>query len=91
MTTLTIMRQLPHEVDPLVYNMSTEDPGVVSYASIGGLAEQIRELREVIKLPLMNPLPPNVAPRAPRHRLAIAVASQLDANFLKVVSGGIVD
>ena len=27
MTTLTIMRCLPREVDPLVYNMSHEDPG----------------------------------------------------------------
>lgn len=48
MTTLTIMRHLPTEVDPLVYNMSLEDPGSVSFAGIGGLGEQIRELREVI-------------------------------------------
>ena len=48
MTTLTIMRQLLREVDPLVHNMSAEDPGEVSYASVGGLADQIRELREVI-------------------------------------------
>uniref|UniRef100_A0A4W5K649 26S proteasome regulatory subunit 10B n=1 Tax=Hucho hucho TaxID=62062 RepID=A0A4W5K649_9TELE len=47
MTTLTIMRYLPREVDPLVYNMSHEDPGSISYSEIGGLAEQIRELREV--------------------------------------------
>ncbi|TNN75445.1 26S protease regulatory subunit 10B [Liparis tanakae] len=42
MTTLTIMRYLPREVDPLVYNMSHEDPGSVSYSEIGGLSEQIR-------------------------------------------------
>ena len=48
MTTLTIMRCLPREVDPLVYNMSHEDPGNVNFAEIGGLSEQIRELREVI-------------------------------------------
>jgi ATP-dependent 26S proteasome regulatory subunit len=47
MTTLTIMRYLPREVDPLVYNMSHEDPGDVTYSEIGGLGEQIRELREV--------------------------------------------
>ena len=41
------MRQLPREVDPLVHNMSTEDPGDISYSSVGGLGEQIRELREV--------------------------------------------
>merc|ERR1712038_943666 len=55
MTTLTIMRYLPREVDPLVYNMSVEDPGDVSFNQIGGLGEQIRELREVIELPLLNP------------------------------------
>ena len=47
MTTLTIMRQLPREVDPLVHNMRSEDPGDISYSSVGGLGEQIRELREV--------------------------------------------
>lgn len=55
MTTFTIMRVLPREVDPLVYNMSTEDPGDVKYGEVGGLSEQIRELREVIELPLRNP------------------------------------
>lgn len=47
MTTMTIMRKLPREVDPVVYHMMTEDPGEVAYNSIGGLSEQIRELREV--------------------------------------------
>lgn len=43
-------RYLPREVDPLVYNMSHEDPGDVSYSEIGGLSEQIRELREVFAI-----------------------------------------
>ena len=47
MTTLTIMRILPREVDPLVYKMSLEDPGGITFAGIGGLGEQVRELREV--------------------------------------------
>ena len=41
------VRYLPREVDPLVYNMSSEDPGNINYTQIGGLGEQIRELREV--------------------------------------------
>ena len=55
MTTLTIMRALPREVDPVVYNMLNEATGHVDYSAIGGLGEQIRELRESIELPLMNP------------------------------------
>lgn len=47
MTTLTIMRILPREVDPIVFNMSAENPGNVDYSEVGGLSEQIRELREV--------------------------------------------
>ncbi|XP_069771588.1 26S proteasome regulatory subunit 10B [Narcine bancroftii] len=54
MTTLTIMRYLPREVDPLVYNMSHEDPGNVTYSEIGGLAEQIRELREVVSSSIVD-------------------------------------
>merc|ERR1711998_329682 len=45
MTTLTVMRALPREVDPVVHNMKHEEPGKgpqsVSYSSVGGLNEQI--------------------------------------------------
>lgn len=96
MTTLTIMRMLPREVDPLVYNMALEDPGQVSFGGIGGLNEQIRELREVIELPLKNPelflrvgiKPPKGVllygpPGTGKTLLARAVASGLETNFLK--------
>ena len=58
MTTLTIMRILPREVDPTVFHMQSSEDGPgkgASFADIGGLNEQIRELREVIELPLTNP------------------------------------
>ena len=54
-TTLTIMRILPHEIDPRVYNMMTESPGDVPYSSVGGLSNQIHDLRETIELPITNP------------------------------------
>lgn len=84
--------------------MSHEDPGNISYSDVGGLAEQIRELREVVELPLINPelfrrvgiTPPKGCllfgpPGTGKTLLARAVASQLDCNFLKVVSSAIVD
>lgn len=87
---------LPREVDPLVYNMSLEDPGQVNFAGIGGLNEQIRELREVIELPLKNPelfqrvgiKPPKGVllygpPGTGKTLLARAVASSMETNFLK--------
>lgn len=39
MTTLTIMKILKREVDPLVHKMLTEDPGNVGFDDIGGLSE----------------------------------------------------
>jgi len=103
-TTYTIMRKLPREVDPMVFNMLTEDPGNISYKDVGGLAEQIRELREGIELPLTNPelflrvgiKPPTGVllygpPGTGKTLLARAMAKTMDANFLKVVSSAIVD
>lgn len=37
MMTLTIMKVLKRQIDPLVYKMLTEDPGKVSFEEIGGL------------------------------------------------------
>ncbi|RMJ23233.1 regulatory subunit [Aspergillus sp. HF37] len=105
MTTLTIMRMLPREVDPMVYNMSLgEEAGQTNFAGIGGLNDQIRELREVIELPLKNPeLFERVGIKSPKGvllygppgtgktLLARAVASSIETNFLKVVSSAIVD
>ena len=84
--------------------MSTEDPKGASFAGIGGLSEQIRELREVIELPLMNPelfqrvgikTPKGVLlygpPGTGKTLLARAVAATLETNFLKVVASAIVD
>ena len=56
MQTLTIMRVLPREVDPIVFNMLTDEGGPgVSFTEVGGLNDQVRELRESVELPLTNP------------------------------------
>merc|ERR1711865_508445 len=107
MTTLTEMRALPREVDPMVHNMKHEEPGKgssISYAAIGGLGDQIRDLRESIELPLMNPelfirvgiKPPKGVllygpPGTGKTLLARAIASNIEARFLKVVASAIVD
>jgi 26S proteasome regulatory subunit T4 len=104
MTTLTIMRMLPREVDPTVYNMLSENAGKVTWASIGGLSDEIRQIREVIELPLTNPelfarvgiKPPKGVllygpPGTGKTLLARALACNMNATFLKVVASAIVD
>mmetsp|Transcript_11471 Transcript_11471/g.13158 ORF Transcript_11471/g.13158 Transcript_11471/m.13158 type:complete len:389 (-) Transcript_11471:1027-2193(-) len=104
MTTLTIMRQLPREVDPAVFNMVNEDPGKVVQSSIGGLSDQIRKLKETIELPLTNPelfirvgiKPPKGVllygpPGTGKTLLARFLAHTMESSFLKVVASAIVD
>lgn len=102
--TLTIMRILPREIDPAVYNMMMEDPGHVPYSEIGGLGDQIRDLRECVELPLTNPeifkrvgiKPPKGVllygpPGTGKTLLARSIACNIDAKFLKIVASSIVD
>ncbi|CCW63991.1 unnamed protein product [Phytomonas sp. EM1] len=104
-TTLTIVKLLPREVDPQVYSMKyMSDEKNVSFQEIGGLQEQMRQMREVIELPLTNPelfirvgiVPPKGVllygpPGTGKTLLAKAIASNVDAAFLKVVGSAIVD
>ncbi len=104
MHTYTIMRPMPREVDPTVFNMLHEDSSSIDFSEIGGLSEQIRELREVIELPLTNPeLFHRVGIKAPKGvllygppgtgktLLARAIASNINGTFLKIVASAIVD
>lgn len=104
LSTLTIMRPMPREVDPTVFNMVNDSSSKVDFTEIGGLTEQIRELREVIELPLTNPeLFVRVGIKAPKGvllygppgtgktLLARALASNINGTFLKVVASAIVE
>ena len=105
-TTMTVMRILPREVDPTVFSMTDmgEEVSQVSFNDVGGLQKQVRELREVIELPLVNPelflrvgvKPPKGVllygpPGTGKTLLARAVAANTQASFLKVVASAIVD
>lgn len=110
MTTLTVMKELPCEVDPLVFNMISDvnteggKANRVTYDQIGGLTEQIRQLREVVELPLLSPFmfsrvgikaPKGVLlygpPGTGKTLLARAMASNLNCCFLRIVVSAIVD
>jgi len=88
----------------MVFSMLHEDPGKISYGDVGGLTEQIRQMREVIELPLTNPelfkrvginTPKGVLlygpPGTGKTLLARAMAHNMTASFIKVVASAIVD
>jgi 26S proteasome regulatory subunit T2 len=53
--TLTVVGILADETDPLVSVMRVEKAPLETYADIGGLDEQVREIKEAVELPLTNP------------------------------------
>lgn len=79
--------------------MLHEESSAIDFSEIGGLTDQIRELREVIELPLTNPeLFVRVGIKAPKGvllygppgtgktLLARALASNINGTFLKVLN-----
>ncbi|KAM0679831.1 26S proteasome subunit rpt4 [Glugoides intestinalis] len=103
-TTLTITLILPREIDPMIQSMAEEKPQDVDFDSIGGLAEQIREIREVIELPIKNPeifkrvgiKPPKGVllygpPGTGKTLIARAVAATMDVTFLRVVCSALIE
>lgn len=94
---------LNDEVDPMVSVMKVDKAPLESYADIGGLEEQIREIKEAVELPLTNPeLYEDIGIKAPKGvilygepgtgktLLAKAVANQTSATFLRVVGSELV-
>ena len=94
-----IVRVLPSREDPLVRAMEVIEKPNVRYSDIGGLEEQIKELREVVELPLVKPElfkemgiePPKGVllygpPGTGKTMLAKAVATESNATFIHVVA-----
>lgn len=101
--TLAVVGILPSSRDPFVHGMEVIESPNVSYSDIGGLDEQIRELRETVELPLTKPEiferigiePPKGvllygAPGTGKTFLAKAVASQTKATFIRIVGSELV-
>lgn len=98
-----VLEILPDPLDIYVKAMEVLESPKVSYKDIGGLDEQIREIRELIEFPLLKPElfekvgiePPKGVllygpPGCGKTLLAKAVASQTKATFIKVVASELV-
>lgn len=46
---------MPPRIDPSVTMMTVEEKPDITYNDIGGLKEQLKKLREVVEMPLLNP------------------------------------
>ncbi len=101
--TLAVVGILPSSRDPFVHGMEVIESPNVSYLDIGGLDEQIRELRETVEMPLTKPEvferigiePPKGVllygpPGTGKTLLAKAVASQTKATFIRIVGSELV-
>ncbi|RLG76533.1 MAG: proteasome-activating nucleotidase [Thermoprotei archaeon] len=95
----TIVDILPQREDPYVKAMEVVEKPKTRYIDIGGLNEQVKELREVVELPLRSPElfkamgiePPKGVllygpPGCGKTLLARAVAGESNATFIRLVA-----
>jgi 26S proteasome regulatory subunit T2 len=101
--TMSIVGILQDDEDPMVSVMKVEKAPLETYADIGGLEEQIQEIKEAVELPLSHPeLYEDIGIRPPKGvilygepgtgktLLAKAVANQTSATFLRVVGSELI-
>jgi 26S proteasome regulatory subunit T1 len=94
---------LPPKLDASVTMMTVEEKPDVTYDDVGGCKEQIRQLREVVEMPLLNPEkfvqlsidPPKGVllygnPGTGKTLSARAVANRTDATFIRVIGSELV-
>jgi proteasome regulatory subunit len=99
----SIQNQLDSETDARAQAMEVEESPTVTYDDIGGLDEQMREVREAVEQPLVNAAqfeevgiePPSGVllhgpPGTGKTMLAKAVANQTDATFIKMAGSELV-
>ncbi|MDI3482568.1 MAG: proteasome regulatory subunit [Candidatus Methanomethylophilaceae archaeon] len=101
--TLAVMGVLPQSLDPIVTGAEIIEKPKVTYADIGGLEEQIRDVREAVEDPLLRPElykkvgiePPKGVllvgpPGTGKTLLAKAVANATNATFIRLVGSELV-
>ncbi|TPX35328.1 hypothetical protein SmJEL517_g02286 [Synchytrium microbalum] len=100
---LSVVGVLADDTDPMVSVMKLEKAPTESYADIGGLEQQVQEIKEAVELPLTHPelyeemgiKPPKGVilygvPGTGKTLLAKAVANQTSATFLRVVGSELI-
>ncbi|HUL38844.1 MAG TPA: proteasome-activating nucleotidase [Methanomassiliicoccales archaeon] len=101
--TLAVMGVLPPSLDPIVIGAEIIEKPALSYKDIGGLDEQILEVREAVEDPLLKPdlykkvgiEPPKGVllvgpPGTGKTLIAKAVAHQTNATFIRFVGSELV-
>ncbi|KAL0089113.1 26S protease regulatory subunit 4 [Phycomyces blakesleeanus] len=101
--TMSVVGVLADDADPMVSVMKLEKAPTESYADIGGLEQQIQEIKEAVELPLTHPelyeemgiKPPKGVilygvPGTGKTLLAKAVANQTSATFLRIVGSELI-
>jgi proteasome regulatory subunit len=100
---LSIVKSLDDETDVRARVMQVEESPSVTYSDIGGIEEEMDEVRETVELPLKHPEmfddvginPPSGVllhgpPGTGKTMLAKAVANQTDATFIKMAGSELV-
>jgi proteasome regulatory subunit len=100
---LSVVKTLDDETDVRARVMEVNESPQVTYQDIGGIEEQVEEVRETVEMPLKNPgmfedvgiEPPSGVllhgpPGTGKTMLAKAVANQTDATFIKMAGSELV-
>ncbi|KAG0418724.1 26S proteasome regulatory subunit 4 like protein [Dictyocoela roeselum] len=99
----SVVGVLEGDNDPLLSVMKMDKAPTETYADVGGLDQQIQEIKESVELPLTNPelyaemgiVPPKGVilyglPGTGKTLLAKAVANQTSATFLRIVGSELI-